>query len=68
MTTQQATAEVFWTAFKALPKTARRNFLARLAADRPMREDLLDLAVIESRRSQKTRPFTTYLAERATRK
>lgn len=65
MTAQQATAEVFWTAFKAMPKQAQADFLARLASDRALREDLLDLAVIESRRSEKARPFTEYLAERA---
>lgn len=68
MTGQQATAQVFWTAFQALPKGAREDFLARLAADRRVREDLMDMALIEKRRSQKARPFSQYLTERSTRK
>jgi hypothetical protein len=42
MTALQATAEVFWTAFKSLPKGARRNFLDRLMVDRGTRRDLED--------------------------
>ena len=63
MTTQQATAEVFWTAFKALPKGAKEDFLARLTTDPQLRHDLMDLAIIEKRRSEKARPFAEYLAE-----
>jgi hypothetical protein len=42
MTAQQATAEVFWTAFKALPKIAREDFLSRLFIDRHIRRELED--------------------------
>lgn len=42
MTTGQATAQVFWTAFKALPKNARENFLERLVVDRQFRRELED--------------------------
>ncbi len=68
MTAQQATAEVFWTAFKALTKPAQEDFLARLTADPALREDLLDLALIEKRRPEKARPFSEYIAERSARK
>jgi len=63
MTAQQATVEVFWTAFKALPKTAKEDFLDHLASDPDLRQDLLDIALIKRRRSDKSRPFTEYLAE-----
>lgn len=42
MSPVQATAEVFWTAFKALPKGARENFLNRLMVDRQIRKELED--------------------------
>ena len=64
MTSLQATAEVFWQAFKVLPQGARREFLARLTRNQRLREDLLDLAVIESRRHEKSRPFSEYLSSR----
>jgi len=42
MSPVQATAEVFWTAFKALPKHARENFLDKLASDRRFGRELED--------------------------
>ncbi|OGS00005.1 MAG: hypothetical protein A2V88_11330 [Elusimicrobia bacterium RBG_16_66_12] len=42
MSPTQATAEVFWTAFKALPKGAQENFLDRLMVDRRVRHELED--------------------------
>ena len=68
MTAQQATAEVFWTAFKALPKTAKDDFLAHLACDPAMRHDLIDIALIAKRRADKSRPFAEYLADHSVKK
>lgn len=42
MSPVQATAEVFWTAFKTLPKGAREDFFKRLMVDRRMRRELED--------------------------
>jgi hypothetical protein len=42
MSPTQATAEVFWTAFKSLPKGAQENFLDRLMVDRRVRHELED--------------------------
>lgn len=42
MTAPQATAQVFWTAFKALPKGAQEDFLDRLVVDRRVRRELED--------------------------
>ena len=55
-------SHVFWTAFKALPKIQQNAFLSRLCADEGTRSDLMDMAVIESRRHEKSRPFGQYLA------
>jgi len=43
----QATAEVFFTAFKALKNKEREAFLEKIISDRELREDLIDLALIE---------------------
>lgn len=68
MSPAQATVEVFWTAFKSLPKNAQEGVLARFMSDRGVREDLIDVALIEKRRSEKARPFASYLAQHRARK
>jgi len=62
MTTTEATAEVFWTAFMAMTRNERRAFLERLIADPRLREDLVDAAIIEERRHEPTRPLDEVLA------
>jgi hypothetical protein len=49
MTQVQATAVVFLTAFRALPKEEQEAVLAGIVEDENLREDLLDLAVFEQR-------------------
>jgi hypothetical protein len=49
----QATAEVFFTAFKALENAEREAFLEKVVSDRELREDLTDLALIEEARKVK---------------
>ncbi|MGA2064856.1 MAG: hypothetical protein ABSG86_07800 [Thermoguttaceae bacterium] len=65
MTASQATAEIFLTAFRTLGKEERQAVLAGIAADKQLREDLLDLAVMAKRRRQPSRPFREYLREKA---
>lgn len=52
MTTREATAQVFWTAFKALPKPEQAAIVARLLGDKEFVEDLMDLALIEHARCE----------------
>jgi len=59
----EATAATLFAAFEALPAAERDAFLARLVRDRSVAQDLLDLAVIEERRGELSRPFREYLAE-----
>lgn len=61
---QGATADVFLTALKALPKGQRDAVVVRIARDRAFRRDILDIALIAERRTEPTRPFCEYLAER----
>ena len=41
MATKGATAEVFWTAFRSLPKKEREAIVEKLLRDREFREDLM---------------------------
>ena len=63
MTTSQATAEVFVTALRALPKKERQAVLALITEDEALRDDLLDLAVFSQRRDEPARSFREFLAE-----
>ena len=63
MTASHATAEVFVTAFRALPKKERQAVLVLITDDEQLREDILDLAVLAQRRDEPSRPFHDFLAE-----
>ncbi len=64
MTGVEATSEVFWTAFRALPKKAREAVVERMLGDKEFMEDLLDMVIIEQRRKEPSRDLDEYLAER----
>jgi hypothetical protein len=62
----EATAEVFWTAYNALPPEARDKFMEKMVADPSLREeleDLLDLDVAVQRSNEPTKPLDEVLAE-----
>jgi len=61
MSTAQATAEVFWKAFRSLPTEQRQAVLQRLIEDDSLRHDLQDLATIAQRRREPARPLRKYL-------
>jgi hypothetical protein len=63
MIAEDAKAEVFWLAFKGLAKKEQHLVVQKLLQDREFVEDLLDIAVIEQRRSEPARPLEDYLAE-----
>jgi len=65
MSQAEATAEVFLTALRALPKKQQQAVLCSIADDDELREDLLDLALIAERRHEPSRPFREYLTENA---
>ena len=64
MTTVDATSEVFMTAFRALPKKVREAVVDKMLSDKEFREDLIDIAVIEQRRKEPSRPLEEYLSRR----
>lgn len=64
MTTTEATAEVFWTAFRALPKKEREAIVEKLLRDREFVEDLIDVVILEQRQKEPSRPLDEYLTDR----
>ena len=57
MRTANATAEVFMTAFEALPKSEREAIIQRLFADRGLKEDLIDVATWYERHAERAIPY-----------
>lgn len=57
MKAADATAEVFVTAFEALPKSQREVVLQRLFADPAFKEDLIDVARWYERRTERPMPY-----------
>ena len=64
MIAEEARAEVFWLAFKGLPRKEQHLIVQKLLEDREFVEDLLDIAIIEQRQSEPSRPLEEYLAEK----
>ena len=70
MTTSQATAEVFFTAFKTLPRREQEGILTRIVRDRRlhrMLEHLSDRLAIEQERDAPAKPLRVYIEERERR-
>src|SRR2546428_13712712 len=63
MTTSQATAEVFFTAFKALPRQEQEAILTRITQDRELHrilENISDRLAIAAERPKPSRPLRDY--------
>jgi len=64
MNVGEARAEVFWLAFKSMPKEDQQTIVEKLLMDKDFRHDLIDISIIEQRRNEPSRPLADYLAER----
>ena len=64
---QKATADVFLTALKALPKPERDAVVVRIARDKAFAQDILDLALMADRRKESSRPFREHHSEKEDR-
>jgi hypothetical protein len=64
ITTTNATAEVFLTAFRAMSKKERNAVIDRLLTDNEFMEDLIDISIIKQREHEPSRSLDDYLAER----
>ena len=63
----ESRAEVYLMALQSLSKAEKEAVIARLLEDTNLREDILDLALIQQRQGEPSRPFRDYLAERRKR-
>jgi len=68
MSVKEAKAEVFWMAFKGLQKKGRQSVIERLLKDKEFKEDLIDIAIIEQRKNEPSKPLEDYLTEKRRRK
>lgn len=58
----ESRAEVYLMALQSLSEAEREAVITRLLEDPQLREDILDLAVIQQRQGEPSRPFREYLA------
>jgi len=58
----ESRAEVYVMALQSLSEAEREAVITRLLEDPRLREDILDLAVIQQRQGEPSRPFRDYLA------
>jgi hypothetical protein len=54
MTSSEATAEVFYTAFRALPSREKNSIIRKLLEDRLFREDVGDILVAIQREKERS--------------
>ena len=65
--TAQSKAEIYLMALESLSKAEKKAVITRLLEDDSLREDILDLALIQQRQGESSRPFRDYMAEREKR-
>jgi len=63
----QSKAEIYLMALQSLSKAERKAVIDRLLEDESLREDILDIALIQQRQGEPSRPFREYLAVREKR-
>jgi hypothetical protein len=63
----ESRAEVYLMALQSLTKAERETVISRLLEDTELREDILDLVLIQKRQKEHSRPFRDYLTERKKR-
>ena len=68
MTPTHATAEVFWTAYQALPKEERSSLIEKIIQHDELFEDYLDLKSVEERKDEPAIPIEEYLEKRSGKK
>ncbi len=67
MKATQSRADIYLMALESLSKVEKKAVIARLLEDESLREDILDIALIQQRQGESSRPFSEYLAERRKR-
>ena len=67
MKTAQSKAEIYLMALESLSKAEKKAVITRLLENENLREDILDIALIQQRQGESSRPFREYLAEKEKR-
>lgn len=67
MTTTEATAEIFWTAFRSLSRKEKEAIVEKLLHDKEFMEDLVDITIFERRKKEPSRPLDEYLVYKRTK-
>ncbi len=67
MKTVQSKAEIYLMALESLSKAEKKAVIARLLEDESLREDILDIVLMQQRQGESSRPFREYLAVREKR-
>ena len=62
MNTAQSKAEIYLMALESLSKADKKAVIARLLEDESLREDILDIVLIQQRQGELSRPFREYRA------
>ena len=60
----EATAQVFWTAFQAMPQKEREAIVERFLTEKNFMEVLVDIVILRQRENEPSRPLEQYLADR----
>ena len=61
MSPQQATAQIFLTAFKAMSFKEQSSILRAFVNDASLREDIIDMAIAVKRIREKSKPLRAFL-------
>ena len=67
MNTTESKAEVYLMALQSLSKAEKKAVINRLLEDESLREDILDIVLMQQRHGELSRPFREYLAVREKR-
>ncbi len=63
----QSKAEIYLMALESLSQAEKKVVITRLLEDASLREDILDIALIQQRQGESSRPFREYHTERGKR-
>ena len=67
MNAAQSKAEIYLMALQSLSKAEKKAVINRLLEDKSLRADILDVALIQQRQGEPSRPLREYLAVREKR-
>ncbi len=60
MESTQSKADIYLMALESLSAADKKKIIARLLEDEKLREDILDVALIQQRQGESTRPFRNF--------